>query len=514
MMDNSQTKIGKHIVDILTQSMYEDSRFVYREYIQNSADAIDEVIKSGLLKKEECEIHINIDKAKKTILILDNGTGIKETLVISKLKNIADSDKEKGVNKGFRGIGRLGGIGYCDSLIFETSYAGEPIKSIMKWDAKKLRSIIYNSNNKEEAYSVIDEVTSYNVEEEDVNKHYFKVIMNNVTNDALLDKKNIETYLSMVAPVPYDNGFIMKQKIYDQLKTENIKIDEYSIFINTDPIRKLYTTSIYKDNNGKKERSGDEIFDIKFFRELSPNGELLFWGWYGVSHFVGVIDDINVGKGIRLRKDNIQIGEKYTLLKLFRDQQRGNYYFFGEVHALSPDLIPNARRDYFSENSTCNIFEKKLREIFHTELHQLYYDASKIRNANKRVNEFNNLVKESENKEFVSNKEKEDFFKQLESKKQEAEKAKKELDKINAKFGDEDTALKKIYERVVDTHKIDPGGVDLENGRATTVYRVDKLSKLSKDQRKLISKVFEVINNVLDKKTAENLIQKIEEEFK
>ena len=275
-------------------------------------------------------------------------------------------------------------------------------------------------------------------------EHYFKVILQNVSNDVLLDKKEIETYLSMVAPVPYEKGFILKQKIYDQLKKENICIDEYKVFINTNQLFKLYTTTIYKDTNGKKERTGDEIFDIHFFREHTQNRDLLYWGWYGVSQFEGVIDDINIGKGIRLRKGNIQIGSKHTLLKFFRDQQRGNYYFFGEVHAFSPDLIPNARRDYFLENSVCHFFENKLRSLFHNELHQLYYDASKIRNANKRIQDLKTLQEESETKEFSTKKEKEDFHKHFAQKKQEAHKAKKDLEKISLKFGEteKETAIK------------------------------------------------------------------------
>lgn len=512
-MDSKQTKIGKHIVDILTQSMYEDCRFIYREYIQNSADAIDKAIRDGLQSKEECEIHIKIDRSDKTIIIEDNATGISQDRVVEILRNVADSEKERGVDKGFRGIGRLGGLGYCDALIFETSFKGESSKSVMSWNAKLLKQIINNRTSKEEAAAVIDTVTSLHVEKEDPEKHYFKVSLLNVSNDSLLNKKEIETYLSMVAPVPYEKGFILKQKIYDQLNKENISIDEYSIYINTNQLFKLYTTTIYKDTNGKRERTGDEIFDVHFFREFLANGDLLFWGWYGVSQFEGVIDEVNIGKGIRLRKGNIQIGSKHTLLKFFRDQQRGNYYFFGEVHAFSPDLIPNARRDYFLDNSVCQIFEKKVQTQFHTELHQLYYDASKIRNANRRIQDLNKIHKESENKEFVNNKDKEDFIKLFQNKKREAEKAKRELEKISSKFTEHDTAVKKIFGKVVDTDKIDPGRLEL-NPYERKTYRVDKLSKLDKEQRKFLSKIFEIIKDVLDKKTAENLIIKIEEELK
>jgi len=513
-MEKTKTIIGKDVIESLTLGMYEDSRFIYREYIQNAADQIDKAIKEDLIKKEECVIHININRQQKSISIEDNATGIQHHLVNDILKNIAQSTKERGVDKGFRGIGRLGGIGYCDTLIFETTFYGEEIKSIMTWNAKQLKTIINNRKNKEEATEVIDNVTTLITENEEADKHYFKVTLVNVSNEILLDKKEIELYLSMVAPVPYDKGFLLKSNIYEQLKKENISIDEYKIFINTNQLFKLYTTTIYKDNNGKKERTGDEIFDIHFFREHTPEGDLLYWGWYGVSQFEGVIDDINIGKGIRLRKGNIQIGSKRTLLKLFRDQQRGNYYFFGEVHAFLPDLIPNARRDYFLENSYCALFEKKLQILFHNELHQLYYDASKIRNANRRVNDFNKLAKESELKEFVSNKEKDDFIKHFENKKVEATKAKKDLEKICLKFGDSETAVKKIFDKVVDTQKVNPQIIDISCDENITKFRVDKLSKLNREQRKFLSRIFEIISDVLDKKTADNLIKKIEEELK
>ena len=88
------------------------------------------------------------------------------------------------------------------------------------------------------------------------------------------------------------------------------------------------------------------------------------------------------------------------------------------------------------------------------------------------------------------------------------------MDKISSKFGEPDTAVKKIFDKVVDTDTIDPGRIELDADEQKPNYRVDKLSKLDKEQRKFLSKIFEIINDVLDKKTAENLLKKIEEELK
>ena len=42
-------QIGKDVIESLTLGMYEDCRFIYREYIQNAADAVDKALESSLL---------------------------------------------------------------------------------------------------------------------------------------------------------------------------------------------------------------------------------------------------------------------------------------------------------------------------------------------------------------------------------------------------------------------------------------------------------------------------------
>lgn len=517
-MDNDKNaKIGKFIIDILTTSMYEDCRFIFREYIQNSADQIDKAVAQGILKKEEEAIYISIDYAKRSIEIEDNATGIQQENVFSTLQNIADSNKEKGIDKGFRGIGRLGGLGYCKKLVFETSYKGEAFKSIMTWDAQLLKEIINNRHNKENAADVIQKVTTLTTKQEDVEKHYFKVILEEVTNDILIDKKSIEEYLKMVAPLPYPTGFLFKSKIKDYISTlENVVHDEYKIFLNGDQLFKAYTTNIYKDNNGNKTKV-DEIFDLQFFKETDSVGDLLYWGWFGISSYNGVIDDNNLAKGIRLRKNNIQVGSKHTLLKLHKDKNRGNYYFFGEVHGIHLDLIPNSRRDYFSENEMCHLFEKKLSSFFHNTLHRIYYDASKMRSLNKDVqalDDFTKVVQAKVTAGFTNNDDKKKIFEEFENKKRKAEDAKKKLETIKQKVDDLDTPVSKIFDKVVNTHDIKPSEIDIKPDERKTTFITDKYSWLPKSERKLLSQVFTVIENVLSKDMAKNLIDKIDEDLK
>ena len=60
-MNAEAYKIGKNILENLTTGMYTDSKFIYREYVQNAADAIDEAIKRGVVNNDEAKILINID---------------------------------------------------------------------------------------------------------------------------------------------------------------------------------------------------------------------------------------------------------------------------------------------------------------------------------------------------------------------------------------------------------------------------------------------------------------------
>jgi len=362
-MMKERTKIGKDVIESLTLAMYDDPRFIYREYIQNSADQIDIAFNKGIISsKEECRIEIQVDREKRLISFWDNATGVPANDVLPTLKNIAQGVKDRNKHKGFRGIGRLGGLAYCDKLIFETSYLGEDIKSILIWDAKKLKQIINDRTKTEDAADVIDDVTALTQETEKPEKRYFKVILHNISNNILLDKDNIFQYLSMVAPVPYKKGFIFQEKIYEKALEYNQVIDEYNIYLNHNQIFKEYTTSIYEGEKNNKRRI-DEIFDINFFDIRTEDEELISWGWYSISSFLKQIPSINIARGIRLRKGNIQIGDERQLVKFFKEP-RGSFYFFGEVHAVSPDLIPNARRDYFVENPTCQLFEEKLKQNF------------------------------------------------------------------------------------------------------------------------------------------------------
>jgi molecular chaperone HtpG len=223
--------IGKNVIENLTVGMYNDPRFVYREYVQNAVDQIDIAKKQKLYQSDnDASIYIKIDSDNKKVVIEDNAIGIEWQRVLPLLGNIAQSTKNRYENKGFRGIGRLSGLGYCEKLIFETSFYGEDRKSTVMWDSKRLKEIILDDTIQINTAELISIMTNYSFLDADKGDHYFKVIMENVTNEVLLDIKQVRDYLSMVASVP----FAYRNKIHNTAQEKDIV--EYKIVLNGENI--------------------------------------------------------------------------------------------------------------------------------------------------------------------------------------------------------------------------------------------------------------------------------------
>ena len=319
---------GANILENLTTGMYQDSKIIYREYIQNACDQIDKAIELGILHTNEGRIDIWLDVKKRTVSIEDNATGIYAEDFERTLSNIANSDIKLGEDKGFRGIGRLCGLAYCKELIFTSTAAGENVISIMRCDALKMRELINESEHgkKYTASEVLRNIYEFDTKETaDKNAHWFKVEMIGINdeNTDLLDFSKIKEYLSFVAPVPYQNTFIFRTEIYNYARKINYIIDEYTISLNGEQIFKKYKT------NFKTSKGEDEIFNLAFKEIRDSHGNLLAWLWIGVSHFKAVISKEYKMRGLRLRKENIQIGSEDALQKLFKED-RGHHYFIGD----------------------------------------------------------------------------------------------------------------------------------------------------------------------------------------
>ncbi len=518
--------VGKNFLENLTVAMYENSYTVYREFVQNAADSIDKAIMSDLADPDEFYIDISIEYSKRRICVYDNACGIPVRLFKKKMLDVADSDKDRDTEKGFRGIGRLAGLGYCDKLIFRTTAKGEDKESIITWDGVKLKEIVDDPKEHPTSEELINIITEIEYKPANIEDHFFEVIMEDVIfeSDDLLDEEQVIKYLQAVAPVPYANYFIFASKIQEFAETNGFKIDEYTITVNGNPLSKPYRTKLYEGTpDSKKEYDEINDVDFKIFRDNS--GKPIAWMWYGIAKYEKQIPVVNEMRCIRLRKENIQIGDESTIgyPKYYRET-RGNSYFIGEVFAIDNGLIPNARRDYFNPNPAAKQFERALHDFFYSELYDLYHYASKVRSAQKVLSNFRKkeeeYQKKTENAGFIDVEEREEAQKELEEGRVKSVKAQREIEN-RRKDADENDVYNRVFKEIEKAYKRSESTKEStkkkknDSGKEEkgNKYLTQALSKYGKKEQKLIARIYNIIKMILPKDYSDMVIKKIQEEL-
>ena len=378
-----EISIGKFTLESLTTGMYNEPETCFREYIQNAVDSIDEAVEKQLLTVEESRIEIIIDDDRRSISIKDNGEGIRGSDARKTLLDIGNSGKLHTENRGFRGIGRLGGLSYCKKLSFCTTYKGEDIKTIVTFDCEQLRSLLIPGQNDEHTLqSVLEAVTTVNVLEEQETVHYFIVKMEEVDDiSSLLDIDFVKDYISQVAPLPFKKNFFWGSTIKEELGTKGVSIAEYPIFIGPsfEHLSQLYKP--YKTFFDTSSRAGivkNEINGLSFFDVVNKSGEAMAYGWYADTELSGTLVDERLS-GIRVRVGNILIGDSKTLSPCFKES-RFSGWVIGELYIVSSELIPNARRDDFERNNAFDQFENGVRDSVGSEVSSKIRAASRARN--------------------------------------------------------------------------------------------------------------------------------------
>lgn len=389
--------IGKYTLESLTTGMYKDPFILYREYIQNSTDSLDEAFNRKMISSGEEYINIIINEENGRIVIEDNGVGIESEDAYKVLTDIGNSKKRYTSHKGFRGIGRLGGLSYCEKIIFETSYFNENKKTRVEFNGDRLKELLipgcYENYTMED---VIEEITSNEIQDEEKEKHYFRVILEGVSKKhQLLNMKKIEGYLKQVAPIEFNKTFIIADKIKGELQKLKLEDKSYNIYIGKEnqeltQIYKPYMRRFYADISKKIEDSIEDIV-VKIISD-DFRKKIVAVVWYGKSNLFGTVADETV-KGLRLRKSGILIGDRFLLNELFKED-RFNGWIQGEVLVFDDKIIPNARRDDFEKNDEYLFLLEKLKEVT-SEISSEIRSASQLRalrkNQSETVSQLNQL---------------------------------------------------------------------------------------------------------------------------
>jgi molecular chaperone HtpG len=150
--------VGKDVLELLSSSMYINPLSIYREYVQNATDSIEEAVALGLLSREMGRVEIRIEPDSRVVRIRDNGVGVARSAFEKTLLALGASRKRGTKARGFRGVGRLAGLGYCQELTFRSKTDGDRQVSEMRWDCRRLKSILRDPSFKGDVEELITEV--------------------------------------------------------------------------------------------------------------------------------------------------------------------------------------------------------------------------------------------------------------------------------------------------------------------------------------------------------------------
>ena len=340
--------VGKDILELLSSAMYVDPLSIFREYVQNAADSLDEATELGLYTKgTKPAIKITLDQAARSATIRDNGAGIPKPHFDRILTAIGGSRKRGTVARGFRGVGRLAGLGYCQQLVMRTRASGDSHVSTMYWDCKRLKELL-----RDPADLTLDEIVQQIVETDShsadgLPNHFFEIEMRSVmrnNNDILLNELALENYLGQVGPVPFSPSFSFSKEIEGLLAKHNAS-NTYTVTLNGNPIFRPH-----RDKYEARPKVNGKFTKLDFFEVPGISSGTDAVGWVLHSDYLGAIPDRHGIKGLRLRSGNLQIGDCRLLDSAF-PEARFNAWTVGECHVLSPKLVPNARRDDFEQNN-------------------------------------------------------------------------------------------------------------------------------------------------------------------
>ena len=521
----SEPIAGKFLLEILTKGMYSNPMHIYREYIQNSSDSIDIAIGAGILSTAEAEIHIFIDDTQRDIAIKDNGIGIPADIAKVKLMNVGASDKDGRTERGFRGIGRLGGLAYAEKVQFITSSAGDTTKTIMTCDCVRMQQLLQKSNDEtSDIMETFKAISTFDEQPEETENHYFEVRLIGVPKESgLLVKEDVIRYLAETAPIDFDGQqFTQAKKIKEYFVEKGFPITCYKILSGArrKPIYKLYSLSM---STGKQERTKakDYVRDVEFIYREASDGKPLYIGWLAITDFSGVISDEAV-QGIRFRKGNILVGSGTTFAKFFPSEgHNANRMFAGEIHVLHDELVPNSQRDDFEPSATYNEMRKSLSEWAGVINKKYRRGTSEANSALRNLNKLNEKQQELEEKidsgVITSDEKKEQIAEQLEKITQSREKEEKTVRKAleRGTFDDErkESVQKVLSQTETATKKVTTLNTKIINAGYAT--KNDLPSSYSRDERKLYQRIISVIDTYFagDPQTAEALREKIKNEL-
>lgn len=345
-----EVRLGKDVLELLSTAMYVDPMVVYREYVQNAADALDLARSRCWLGPDEGEISITIDPQGRSVRIRDDGAALTSSEFVTRMVALGASGKRGTRARGFRGVGRLAGLGHAQELIFRSRGEGEDVVNEVRWNGRELRAQMVDpdyAGGLADLVARIVTVDSRPATDGDPER-FFEVEMLQVPrgrSDKLLGAEDVADYLAQIAPVPFHPDFRFGSQITEQLKAHS-GFSEARLTINGGaPVTRAHRDAV--DLGGRMSEFEEPVFVEIPSHDGSSTSAV---AWFLHHGYEGALATGTMVKGLRLRVGNLQVGDNAILEGLFTET-RFNSWSVGEVHIFDPRLVPNGRRDQFEHNA-------------------------------------------------------------------------------------------------------------------------------------------------------------------
>ncbi len=347
-----QVVVGKDILELLTTAMYLDPLSILREYVQNAADAIDSAQAQGVLAGGEAgRIDLEVHSDTRELMVRDNGVGVPGAEVERILASFGASEKRGKGLRGFRGVGRLGGLGYARALIFRTRAIDDPEITEIHWDCRELREQLA-SGDKRELEDVVRSIVTVRRTKaaKQVDPHFFEVRLEGVVrlwNDRLLNVEGVSQYLSQVCPLPLSPDLPFAAEIEGHIG-RYLPRKAFQIYLNgaAKPLCRPYTADFLVSTTKR-----DRFVACQLLEFPGLDGQPAAAGWILHHNYLGAIKATPTIRGLRARVGDMQVGDEQIFINSF-PESRFNSWVVGELHVLDHRILPNGRRDDFEHNAT------------------------------------------------------------------------------------------------------------------------------------------------------------------
>ena len=370
--------VGGDLLRLITAGMYDSPLILYREYLQNAADAV--------AAQGSGTVHVMIDRIRSQVAIRDDGTGLSPREAVRRLIDVGRSGKDRMSDRGFRGIGRLCALAFAEEVQFTTrTCAAEPVTEVT-WCGRTLRD---PDLAQVDATTAIERcTTTRQLLNGDWPERFFEVRVERIHRhaaSALLNEDDVRSYIGEVCPVPMANVFPLARQIREFIAAHSdyfvldvrVNDDETPVerpFGETIPLTDKYGAAFERlETRAIPAIDGDEPAAIVWLAHTPYAGS--------IPRRVGV-------RGLRARMGNIQIGSDRIFEHLFVEP-RFNGWCVGEVHVLDRRIVPNGRRDYFEPSPHQRNLENHIGAIAHeisSQCRRASSQRNKIRHVNAAIN--------------------------------------------------------------------------------------------------------------------------------